>query len=54
MNYIPMGSFVMGPVVRDVPYAAVAKSKTVSVQAFYIDRDRDHQQRVPAVRVLRA
>nr|MDQ3101839.1 SUMF1/EgtB/PvdO family nonheme iron enzyme [Bacteroidota bacterium] len=38
MNYIPMGSFVMGPSDQDVPYAMVAKSKTVSVQAFYIDQ----------------
>jgi sulfatase modifying factor 1 len=38
MNYIPMGSFVMGPSDQDVPYAFVNKSKTVSVQAFYIDQ----------------
>ena len=38
MNYIPMGSFVMGPSDQDVPYAMVSKSKTVSVQAFYIDQ----------------
>jgi formylglycine-generating enzyme len=38
MNYIPMGSFVMGPSAQDVPYAFVNKSKTVSVQAFYIDQ----------------
>jgi len=38
MNYIPMGSYVMGPSDQDVPYAHVAKSKTVSVQAFYIDQ----------------
>jgi sulfatase modifying factor 1 len=38
MNYIPMGSFVMGPSDQDVPYAMVTKSKTVSVQAFYMDQ----------------
>ena len=38
MNYIPMGSYVMGPSDQDVPYAMVTKSKTVSVQAFYIDQ----------------
>jgi len=38
MNYIPMGSFIMGPSDQDVPYATVTKSKTVSVQAFYIDQ----------------
>jgi sulfatase modifying factor 1 len=38
MNYIPMGSFVMGPSDQDVPYAFVNKSKTVSVQAFYMDQ----------------
>jgi formylglycine-generating enzyme required for sulfatase activity len=38
MNYLPMGSFIMGPSDQDVPYAMVTKSKTVSVQAFYIDQ----------------
>ena len=38
MNYIPMGSYVMGPSDEDVPYALNTKSKTVSVQAFYIDQ----------------
>jgi len=38
MNYIGMGSFVMGPSDQDVPYASVSKSKTVSVQAFYMDQ----------------
>jgi sulfatase modifying factor 1 len=38
MNYIPMGSYVMGPSDQDVPYAQWHKSKTVSVQAFYIDQ----------------
>lgn len=38
MNYIPMGSYVMGPNDQDAPYAQTATSKTVSVQAFYIDQ----------------
>jgi formylglycine-generating enzyme len=38
MNYISMGAYVMGPSDEDVPYALNAKSKTVSVQAFYIDQ----------------
>ena len=38
MNYIPMGSYVMGPSDQDAPYAGVAKSRTVSVQAFYMDQ----------------
>jgi formylglycine-generating enzyme required for sulfatase activity len=38
MNYIPMGSYVMGPSDQDVPYAFTTKSKTVSVQAFYMDQ----------------
>jgi len=37
MNYIHFGSFVMGPSDQDVPHANVTKSKTVSVQAFYMD-----------------
>jgi gliding motility-associated lipoprotein GldK len=37
MLYLPMGSFNMGPSDQDVPYATTAKSKTVSVQAFYMD-----------------
>jgi formylglycine-generating enzyme len=37
MLYIPMGSYNMGPSDQDVPYAVTAKSKTVSVQAFYMD-----------------
>jgi gliding motility-associated lipoprotein GldK len=32
-----MGSYNMGPSDQDVPYAHTAKSKTVSVQAFYMD-----------------
>lgn len=38
MNYIPMGSYTMGPSDQDVPYSFVTKAKTVSVQAFYIDQ----------------
>lgn len=38
MNYIPLGSYTMGPSDQDAPYSQVAKSKTVSVQAFYMDQ----------------
>ena len=38
MLYIPMGSYNMGPSDEDAPYAHTTKSKTVSVQAFYIDQ----------------
>src|ERR1019366_4561839 len=38
MLYIPMGSYNMGPSDEDTPYAHTTKSKTVSVQAFYIDQ----------------
>ncbi|MCC7333117.1 MAG: SUMF1/EgtB/PvdO family nonheme iron enzyme [Flavobacteriales bacterium] len=38
MLFIPMGSYNMGPSDQDVPYAMTAQSKTVSVQAFYIDQ----------------
>jgi gliding motility-associated lipoprotein GldK len=37
MLFIPMGSYNMGPSDQDVPYALTAQSKTVSVQAFYMD-----------------
>jgi len=37
MLYIPMGSYNMGPSDQDVPYSQTAQSKTVSVQAFYMD-----------------
>jgi formylglycine-generating enzyme len=37
MLYIPMGSFNMGPSDQDVPYSQTAQSRTVSVQAFYMD-----------------
>ena len=38
MLFIPMGSYNMGPSDQDVPYALTAQSKTVSVQAFYMDQ----------------
>ncbi len=38
MLFIPMGSYQMGPSDQDVPYALTAQSKTVSVQAFYMDQ----------------
>jgi formylglycine-generating enzyme len=37
MVFIPMGSFNMGPSDQDLPYAQTAQSKTVSLQAFYMD-----------------
>ena len=37
MLFIPMGAYNMGVSDQDVPYAQVAQSKTVSVQAFYMD-----------------
>ncbi len=37
MLYLPMGSYNMGPSDQDVPYASTTRSKTVSVQAFYMD-----------------
>lgn len=37
MLFIPMGSYNMGPSDQDVPWAVTAQSKTVSVQAFYMD-----------------
>ncbi len=36
--YIPMGSYVMGPSDQDVAFASTTKSKTVSIQAFYMDQ----------------
>lgn len=38
MVYIPMGSFNMGESDQDVPQNFVTQSKTVSVQAFYMDQ----------------
>lgn len=38
MLFIPMGSYNMGPSDQDVPYSLTAQSKTVSVQAFYMDQ----------------
>lgn len=37
MLFIPMGTYNMGDNDQDVPYAQVSPSKTVSVQAFYMD-----------------
>ena len=37
MNYIHYGSYTMGPSDQDVPYALTARSKTVTIPAFYID-----------------
>lgn len=37
MLFIPLGSFTMGTGDQDVPYELVTQSKTVSVQAFYMD-----------------
>ncbi len=37
MLYCPPGSFNMGASDQDIPYSFTQKSKTVSVQAFYID-----------------
>jgi formylglycine-generating enzyme len=37
MVYIPHGSFNMGPSDQDVPYSLVTQSKTVTVNAFYMD-----------------
>lgn len=36
--YVPMGSFNMGPSDQDVPFAMNQKTRTVSVQAFYMDQ----------------
>jgi sulfatase modifying factor 1 len=36
--YLPMGSFNMGPSDQDVPGNFTSQSKTVSVQAFYMDQ----------------
>ena len=38
MLWLPMGAYNMGPTDQDVPYALTAQTKTVSVQAFYIDQ----------------
>ncbi len=37
MNYIHFGSYTMGPSDQDVPWAHNARSKTVTIPAFYID-----------------
>ena len=41
MLFIPMGSYNMGPSDQDVPYALTAQTRTVSVQAFYMDQTDD-------------
>lgn len=38
MVYMPMGSYNMGESDQDVPQSFVSQSKTVSVQAFYMDQ----------------
>lgn len=37
MLFIPPGSYNMGPSDQDVPYALTTQSKTVTIQAFYMD-----------------
>ncbi len=37
MLFIPMGSYNMGESGQDVPYGQVNATRTVSVQAFYMD-----------------
>jgi formylglycine-generating enzyme required for sulfatase activity len=39
MNYIHLGSYTMGPSDQDVPFAMNTRSKTVTIPAFYIDRE---------------
>lgn len=54
MNYIHFGSFTMGPSDQDVPYALNARSKTVTIPAFYIDQteisNNEYRQFVDYVR----
>ena len=54
MLSIPMGSYNMGPSDQDVPYALTAQTKTVSVQAFYMDQteisNNEYRQFVKYVR----
>ncbi|MEO6902725.1 MAG: SUMF1/EgtB/PvdO family nonheme iron enzyme [Bacteroidia bacterium] len=54
MQYVPMGSYNMGPSDEDIPYSQNSKSKTVSVQAFYIDQteisNNEYRQFVYSVR----
>jgi gliding motility-associated lipoprotein GldK len=38
MVYVPMGSYNMGPSDQDVPFGVTTQSKTVTVQAFYMDQ----------------
>jgi len=37
MTYIPAGSYNMGPADQDVPYNMISKSRTVTVDPFYMD-----------------
>jgi len=54
MLYIPMGSFQMGPRDQDIPYSLTAQTKTISIQAFYIDEteitNNEYRQFVEYVR----
>ena len=54
MLFIPMGSYNMGPSDQDVPYALTAQTRTVSVQAFYMDQteisNNEYRQFVQHVR----
>jgi hypothetical protein len=38
MLYIPAGGYTMGQSDQDVPFVQYSRSKTVSIQAFYIDQ----------------
>lgn len=38
MLYCPLGAYTMGPSDEDIPYAHTTKSKTVTVQSFYLDQ----------------
>lgn len=38
MLYCPMGEYIMGPSDQEAPFAYTTKSKTVSIQAFYMDQ----------------
>lgn len=39
MLFLPMGAYNMGPSDEDVPYAHTTRSRTVSVQAFFMDSE---------------
>ena len=40
MVFVPMGSYTMGPSDESASWAMTSKSKTVSVDAFWMDADR--------------